>query len=63
MNLDIHNLEALGDEREQLSASLELGRRWWIGDRSSLDLAAGFDGLGSGRFSSLSLGLVYDWRF
>ena len=63
VNLDIHNLEALGNEREQLSASLELGRRWRIDDRSSLNLAAGFDGLGSGRFSSLSLGLVYDRRF
>lgn len=63
VNLDSHNLNAAGRSRDEVTASLELGRRWQIDDRSSLDLSADFDGLGAGRFSSGSFGLTFDRRF
>ena len=63
VNLDAHNLEAPGEDREEVSASLELGHRWRIDERSSLDVAVGFDGLGSDWFTSNSFGLTYELRF
>ena len=63
VNLDAHNLESDEDRSEEVSASLELGHRWRIDKGSSLDLSAGFDGLGSDWFSSGTLGLRYEARF
>ena len=63
VNLDAHNLEASDEDREEVSASLELGRRWQINEQNSIDLSAGFDGLGSDWFSSSSLGLKFEGRF
>ena len=63
MNLDANDLEALGDDREDVSVSLELGHCWQIDERSSLDVAVGFDGLGSDWFTSNSFGLTYELQF
>ncbi len=63
VNLDAHNLESDGGRTEDVSASLELGHRWRIDKGSSLDLSAGFDGLGSDWFSSGTVGLRYEARF
>ena len=63
VNLDAHNLEAPGDDREEVSASLELGRHWRIDERRSLDLVASIDGLGSDWFTSGSFGLRYELKF
>ena len=63
VNLDAHNLEAPGDDREEVSASLELGHRWRIDERSSFDIAVSFDGLGSDWFASNSFGLTYEIQF
>ena len=63
VNLDAHNLESDEDRSEEVSASLELRHRWRIDKGSSLDLSAGFDGLGSDWFSSGTLGLRYEARF
>ena len=57
VNLDAHNLDPSGRRREEISAALEAGHSRRIGDRALLDLSAGFGGLGSGGFSSGSLGL------
>ena len=63
VNLDAHNLESDGGRTEEVSASLELGHRWRIDKGSTLDLSASFDGLGSGWFSSGTVGLRYEARF
>ena len=63
VNLDAHNLESDEDRTEEVSASLELGHRWQIDERSSLDVSVSVDGLGSGWFSSGSVGLRYELSF
>ena len=63
VNLDAHNLESDEGRTEEVSASLELGHRWRIDKGSSLDLSVDFDGLGSGWFSSGTVGLRYEARF
>ena len=63
VNLDAHNLASDEGRTEEVSASLELGHRWRIDKGSSLDLSVDFDGLGSGWFSSGTVGLRYESRF
>ena len=63
VNLDAHNLDSDEGRTEEVSASLEVGHRWRIDKGSTLDLSAGFDGLGSGWFSSGTVGLRYEARF
>ena len=63
VNLDAHNLESDEGRTEEVSASLELGHRWRIDKGSSLDLSVDFDGVGSGWFSSGTVGLRYEARF
>ena len=63
MNFDAHNLGPSGEDMEEVSAALELGQRWRLGVRSSLDVSAGVDGLGSDWFSSTSFGLTYEGAF
>ena len=63
VNLDAHNLASDEGRSEEVSASLELGHRWQIDERSTLDLSASVDGLGSGWFSSGSVGLRYELKF
>ena len=63
MNFDVHNLGPSGEDMEEVSAALELGQRWRLGVRSSLDVSAGVDGLGSDWFSSTSFGLTYEGAF
>ena len=63
VNLDTHNLESDGDRSEEVSASVEVGHRWQIDERSSLDVSVSVDGLGSDWFSSGSVGLRYELRF
>ena len=59
VNLDAHNLDQSGARREEVSAAFEAGHGWQIDERSSLDLSGSVDGLGSGWFSSGSLGVQY----
>ena len=63
VNLDAHNLDASGDDREEVSALLELGHRWQIDARNALDLSGSVDGLGADGFSSMSFGLTYEAQF
>ena len=63
VNLDTHNLESAEDRSEEVSVSVELGHRWQIDERSSLDVSVSVDGLGSGWFSSGSVGLRYELSF
>ena len=63
VNLDAHNLDSDEGRTEEVSASLEVGHRWRIDKGSTLDLSAGFDGLGSGWFSSGTVGLRYEASF
>ena len=63
VNLDTHNLESNEDRTEEVSVSVEVGHRWQIDERSSLDVSVSVDGLGSGWFSSGSVGLRYELRF
>ena len=63
VNFDAHNLGPSGEDREEMSAELEVGHRRRLGARGSLDLSAGVDGLGSDWFSSTSFGLTYEGAF
>ena len=63
VNVDAHNLGPSGEDRDEVSAALELGHRRRLGARGSLDLSAGVDGLGSDWFSSTSFGLTYEGTF
>ena len=63
VNFDAHNLGPSGEDRDEVSAALELGHRRRLGARGGLDLSAGIDGLGSDWYSSTSFGLTYEGAF